>query len=75
MKMVDLALNSFDADQVEKIGVVIKSCVRPEPRQRPDMREVSARLRGISAITPEGAIPKPHPLRWAELEIMSTEAS
>lgn len=39
------------------------------------MREVGARLREITAITPEGAIPKVSPLWWAELEIMSTEAS
>ncbi|MBA0569001.1 hypothetical protein Golob_006466 [Gossypium lobatum] len=75
MQMVDPTLSSFDADQVEKIGEVIKSCVHPEPQQRPDMREVGARLREITAITPEGAIPKVSPLWWAELEIMSTEAS
>ncbi|KAK8500969.1 hypothetical protein V6N13_062738 [Hibiscus sabdariffa] len=74
-EMVDPTLNSFDADQVEKIGEVIQSCVHLEPRQRPDMREVSARLREITAITPEGAIPKLSPLWWAELEIMSAEAS
>ncbi|KAK8575561.1 hypothetical protein V6N13_033197 [Hibiscus sabdariffa] len=74
-EMVDPTLNSFDADQVEKIGEVIKSCVHPEPQQRPDIREVSARLREITAITSEGAVPKLSPLRWAELEIMSTEAS
>ncbi|GMI72610.1 Male Disoverer 2, morphogenesis of root hair 1 [Hibiscus trionum] len=74
-EMVDPTLNSFDADQVEKIGEVIQSCVHLEPRERPDMREVSARLREVTAITPEGAIPKLSPLWWAELEIMSAEAS
>ncbi|KAK8629632.1 hypothetical protein V6N13_078465 [Hibiscus sabdariffa] len=74
-EMVDPTLNSFDADQVEKIGEVIQFCVHLEPRQRPDMREVSARLREITAIMPEGAIPKLSPLWWAELEIMSAEAS
>lgn len=75
MQMVDPTLSSFDANQVEKIGEVMKSCVHPEPQQRPDMREVGARLREITAITPEGAIPKVSPLWWAELQIMSTEAS
>ncbi|XP_038995224.1 inactive receptor-like serine/threonine-protein kinase At2g40270 [Hibiscus syriacus] len=74
MEMVDPTLNSFKPYQVEKIGEVIKTCVHPEPRQRPDMRKVGARLREITAITPEGAIPKVSPLWWAELEIMSTEA-
>ncbi|KAK8350122.1 hypothetical protein V6Z12_A06G187700 [Gossypium hirsutum] len=63
MQMVDPTLSSFDADQVEKIGEVI------------NLVEVGARLREITAITPEGAIPKVSPLWWAELEIMSTEAS
>ncbi|XWS56769.1 hypothetical protein CRYUN_Cryun09bG0113800 [Craigia yunnanensis] len=75
IEMVDPTLNSFDREQLEKIGEVIKSCVHPEPRQRPDIREVSARLREITAITPDGAIPKLSPLWWAELEIMSAEAS
>ncbi|OMO50035.1 hypothetical protein CCACVL1_30670 [Corchorus capsularis] len=74
-EMVDPTLNSFDREQLEKLGEVIKSCCHPEPRQRPDMKEVGARLREITAITPDGAIPKLSPLWWAELEIMSAEAS
>ncbi|XWS74779.1 hypothetical protein CRYUN_Cryun01aG0026600 [Craigia yunnanensis] len=74
-EMVDPTLNSFNREQLEKIGEVIKSCVDPEPGRRPDIREVSARLREITAITPDGAIPKLSPLWWAELEIMSAEAS
>ncbi|XVE99810.1 hypothetical protein REPUB_Repub03eG0233400 [Reevesia pubescens] len=75
IEMVDPTLNSFDREQLEKIGEVIRSCVHPEPGQRPDMREVVARLREITAITPDNAIPKLAPLWWAELEIMSAEAS
>ncbi|KAK6270547.1 hypothetical protein POUND7_007645 [Theobroma cacao] len=75
IEMVDPTLNSFDRDQLEELGKVIKSCVHPEPRCRPDMKEVSARLREITAITPDSAIPKLSPLWWAELEIMSAETS
>ncbi|GMI79940.1 hypothetical protein HRI_001663300 [Hibiscus trionum] len=75
IEMVDPTLNSFDRDQLDKIGEVIKSCVDPEPGRRPDMSQVSARLREITAITPDNAIPKLSPLWWAELEIMSAEAS
>ncbi|XVE52460.1 hypothetical protein DITRI_Ditri02bG0123600 [Diplodiscus trichospermus] len=75
IEMVDSTLNSFDTEQLEKIWEVIKSCVYPEPRQRPDIKEVSARLREITTVTPDGAIPKLSPLWWAELEIMSAEAS
>lgn len=74
VEMVDPTLTSFDREQVEKLEEVIKSCVQPEPRQRPDIREVSARLREITAIIPDGAIPKLSALWWAELEIMSAEA-
>ncbi|XVF24170.1 hypothetical protein REPUB_Repub13aG0104300 [Reevesia pubescens] len=75
VEMVDPTLNSFNREQLEKIGEVIKSCVHSEPRQRPYIREVSTRLREITAITSDNAIPKLSPLWWAELEIMSAEAS
>ncbi|KAL2524269.1 putative LRR receptor-like serine/threonine-protein kinase MRH1 [Abeliophyllum distichum] len=74
-EMVDPTLTSFQEDQLEQIGSLIKSCVNPEPRQRPSMREVAARLREITSIAPDGAIPKLSPLWWAELEILSTEAN
>ncbi|XP_016497489.1 putative inactive receptor-like protein kinase At3g56050 [Nicotiana tabacum] len=73
-EMVDPTLNSFQEEQLERIADVIKMCVHPEPRQRPTMREVSGRLREITGIGPDGAIPRLSPLWWAELEIISTEA-
>lgn len=72
-EMVDPTLNSFQEDQVERVAYVIKMCVHPEPRRRPTMRDVSARLREITGIGPDGAIPRLSPLWWAELEIISTE--
>uniref|UniRef100_A0A5B7AUI3 Protein kinase domain-containing protein n=2 Tax=Davidia involucrata TaxID=16924 RepID=A0A5B7AUI3_DAVIN len=71
-EMVDSTLRSFQVEQLKKIGEVIKSCVHPDPKQRPAMREVTARLREITAIAPDGAIPKLSPLWWAELEVLST---
>ncbi|KAK5795685.1 hypothetical protein PVK06_036957 [Gossypium arboreum] len=73
VKMVDPILKSFDTKQVESIGEVVNACVDPEPKRRPNMREVSARLREIIGISPDGAVPKLSPLWWAELEIMSNE--
>lgn len=73
-EMVDPTLNSFQEEQLERIAVVIKMCVHPEPRRRPTMREVSSRLREITDIGPDGATPRLSPLWWAELEILSTEA-
>ncbi|PSR93219.1 Inactive receptor-like protein kinase [Actinidia chinensis var. chinensis] len=75
IEMVDPTLKSFQLEQLEQIGEVIRSCVHPDPKQRPQMREVTARLREITAIAPDGAVPKLSPLWWAELEILSTEAN
>ncbi|KAM7499398.1 hypothetical protein LguiA_023812 [Lonicera macranthoides] len=74
-EMVDRTLNSFENEQLERIGELIKDCVHADLRRRPRMREVTARLREITEIGPDGAIPKLSPLWWAELEIMSTEAT
>uniref|UniRef100_A0A3N7GS98 Protein kinase domain-containing protein n=2 Tax=Populus trichocarpa TaxID=3694 RepID=A0A3N7GS98_POPTR len=72
---VDPTLDSFEEEKLERIGEVIKSCVHPDPKQRPTMREVTGGLREITTLTPDAAIPKLSPLWWAELEILSTEAS
>ncbi|KAL0401169.1 UNVERIFIED_CONTAM: putative inactive receptor-like protein kinase [Sesamum latifolium] len=74
-EMVDPTLTTYQEDQLQQIAAVIKTCVNPDPRQRPTMREVCAHLREITGIGPDGAIPKLSPLWWAELEILSTEAS
>lgn len=74
-EMVDPILESFHEEQLEQIGEVIRSCVRPDPKQRPPMREVTARLREITGVTPDGASPKLSPLWWAELEVMSHDGS
>ncbi|KAF8036869.1 hypothetical protein BT93_C2557 [Corymbia citriodora subsp. variegata] len=74
-EMVDPSLDSCQEEQVDRIGQVIKSCVCPDPKVRPSMREVAAMLLDITGITREGAIPKISPLWWAELEVLSTEAN
>ncbi|KAJ0045862.1 hypothetical protein Pint_06561 [Pistacia integerrima] len=72
--IVDPTLRTFDVEQLEKFGSLIKSCVHPNLQLRPSMRDVTARLREITGITQDGAIPKLSPLWWAELEILSTDA-
>ncbi|KAL7214743.1 hypothetical protein ACSBR1_027013 [Camellia fascicularis] len=74
VEMLDPTLKSFQVEQLEQIGEVIKSCVTPNPKERPQMREVTARLREITMVGPDAAVPKLSPLWWAELEIISTEA-
>ncbi|XP_030534326.1 probable inactive receptor-like protein kinase At3g56050 [Rhodamnia argentea] len=74
-EMVDPSLDSCQEEQVDRIGQLIKSCVHPDPRVRPAMREVAAMLLDITGITRDGAIPKISPLWWAELEVLSTDAN
>ncbi|KAM7501771.1 hypothetical protein LguiB_000675 [Lonicera macranthoides] len=73
-EIVDPTLNSFREEEVEKLFEVVKDCVCPDPNQRPKMREVSSRLKEITAMGPDGATPKVSPLWWAELEILSMES-
>ncbi|GFQ07399.1 inactive receptor-like serine/threonine-protein kinase at2g40270, partial [Phtheirospermum japonicum] len=73
--MVDPTLETYREDQLQQIGGVIKLCANPDPRFRPSMYEVCVRMREITGIEPDGALPKVSPLWWAELEILSTEAS
>ncbi|CAN8279542.1 unnamed protein product [Cochlearia groenlandica] len=70
-EMVDPRLECFD-DKIDNIGEVIKSCVRTDPKQRPVMKDITRRLREITGLSPDDAIPKLSPLWWAELEVLST---
>ncbi|KAG4920206.1 hypothetical protein JHK82_049168 [Glycine max] len=74
-EMVDPTLASFQEEQLEQVDALIKSCVHPDQKQRPTMKEVCVRLREITKITPDAAVPKLSPLWWAELEIASVNAS
>ncbi|KAJ4904654.1 putative inactive receptor-like protein kinase [Raphanus sativus] len=71
-EMVDPTLECFDDNKIENIGEVIKRCVREDTKERPTMKEVTGRLREISGLSTEDAIPKLSPLWWAELEVLST---
>ncbi|KAG5399846.1 hypothetical protein IGI04_014453 [Brassica rapa subsp. trilocularis] len=70
-EMVDPALECFD-EKVDNIGEVIRNCVREDSKERPTMMEVTGRLREITGLSPDDAIPKLSPLWWAELEVLST---
>jgi len=63
------------AETVNRLDSVIRSCTDREARRRPAMTEVARRLREITAMPPDAATPRVSPLWWAELEIVSTEAT
>ncbi|GAB4824297.1 hypothetical protein Ancab_007183 [Ancistrocladus abbreviatus] len=70
---IDPTLTTFQEDEVQGLFSIIQDCVHPNPEERPAMREITARLKEITEMSPDGAIPKLSPLWWAELEILSTE--
>ncbi|KAG8635461.1 protein MALE DISCOVERER 2 isoform X2 [Manihot esculenta] len=73
--MIDPSLKSFKNKELDVICEVIQECIQPDPKQRPTMRDVTSKLREVIAISPDQAVPRLSPLWWAELEILSVEAT
>ncbi|KAG0467520.1 hypothetical protein HPP92_019100 [Vanilla planifolia] len=69
--IADPTLGALREEDICRLCDVIQRCINPEPRERPPMAEVVAKLREITEISPEAANPKLSPLWWAELEIIS----
>lgn len=74
-EMIDPTLRFVPEEEFEKLVQVIKICVNSDPKRRPTMKEVTAKLKEITDMGPDGATPKLSPLWWAELEILSSEGS
>ncbi|XVF27483.1 hypothetical protein REPUB_Repub14bG0111300 [Reevesia pubescens] len=73
--MIDPTLTSFKNDELDIICEVILECIQTDPRQRPTMKDIISKLRQVINIPPEQATPRLSPLWWAELEILSMEAT
>ncbi|XVE88216.1 hypothetical protein DITRI_Ditri19aG0051000 [Diplodiscus trichospermus] len=73
--MIDPTLQSFKNDELDIICEVILECINVDPRQRPTMKDITSKLRQVINIPPEQATPRLSPLWWAELEILSMEAT
>ncbi|KAK9088794.1 hypothetical protein Scep_027876 [Stephania cephalantha] len=73
--MIDPTLKSFKNDELDIICEIIQDSIHPDPRQRPTMNEITSKLREVIAISPDSATPRLSPLWWAELEILSVEAT
>ncbi|CAN8325180.1 unnamed protein product [Cochlearia groenlandica] len=74
-EMVDPTLKTFKEEELEVICDVMRECLKPEQGHRPSMKDVAEQLRQVINITPEKATPRSSPLWWAELEILSSEAT
>lgn len=73
--MVDATLDPVPDEDINALVEVIQSCIDEDPNERPTMKEVADRMMLITAIPPEEANPKLSPLWWAELQIISSEAT
>ncbi|KAK8335959.1 hypothetical protein V6Z12_A09G089300 [Gossypium hirsutum] len=73
--MTDPTLDSFKIEELEIICEVIKECIATDPRKRPTMKDIITKLREVIQVAPEQATPRLSPLWWAELEILSMEAT
>ncbi|XP_068665435.1 protein MALE DISCOVERER 2-like isoform X2 [Aristolochia californica] len=73
--MIDPNLKSFKTNELDVICEVIQECIHHDPRQRSTMREVTLKLKEALGISADAATPRLSPLWWAELEILSMEAS
>ncbi|KAI5657366.1 hypothetical protein M9H77_26159 [Catharanthus roseus] len=73
--LIDPSLKSFKDNELHIICEVIQECIQPDARKRPTMKEITSKLRAVLDISPESATPRLSPLWWAELEILSSEAT
>ncbi|XP_062095915.1 protein MALE DISCOVERER 1 isoform X2 [Humulus lupulus] len=73
--MIDPNLKSFKNNELDVICEVIQECIQQDARHRPTMKEVTSKLRAVISISPDQATPRLSPLWWAELEILSVEAT
>ncbi|CAK7350410.1 unnamed protein product [Dovyalis caffra] len=73
--MIDPSLKSFKNNELDVICEVIEQCIQSDPRHRPTMKEITSKLREVISISPDQATPRLSPLWWAELEILSVEAT
>lgn len=73
--LVDPTLKTFQEDVVERLLEVVRQCMNPYSAQRPTMREVVVKLKEITGIEADAAMPRLSPRWWTELEIISTEGN
>lgn len=73
--MIDPTLKTFKEEDLEVICDVARHCLRIDQSHRPTMKDVVEQLKEVINISQEQATPRLSPLWWAELEILSSEAT
>lgn len=74
-KLIDPTLKSFKNSELDIICEVIQNCTKSDSKKRPTMKEIVLQLKEVINISPGQANPSLSPLWWAELEILSVEAT
>ncbi|XP_021769225.1 probable inactive receptor-like protein kinase At3g56050 isoform X2 [Chenopodium quinoa] len=73
-EMVDPMLRHYKPEQLDKISEVIRKCLHSE-QNRLTMIEVTARLKEITGIIPDKAVPRFSSLWWTELDARSVNGT
>ncbi|XP_078168135.1 inactive receptor-like serine/threonine-protein kinase At2g40270 [Carex rostrata] len=73
--LLDPTLKTHKDNELQAICEIIPQCIHLNPKKRPKMRDITCTLKETLKISPEAATPRLSPLWWAELEILSCEAS
>ncbi|KAF1867367.1 hypothetical protein Lal_00049796 [Lupinus albus] len=73
--MIDPTLQSYKDNELNVLCEVVQDCILSDPRLRPPMKDITPKLREVLQVSPEQAVPRLSPLWWAELEILSGEAT
>ena len=73
--LVDPTLKTFQEDVAERLLGVVRQCMNPYSAQRPTMRKVVVKLREITGIEADAALPRLSPRWWTEMEIITTDGN
>ncbi|KAJ3669040.1 hypothetical protein LUZ60_010990 [Juncus effusus] len=76
LTMLDQTLKdaNIPQGQIRHLVEVLKDCINQDRNQRPTVADVAERMRGITGISPQQAVPRLSPLWWAELEVLGDES-
>lgn len=73
--LVDPSLKTFQEDVAERLLEVVRQCMNPYSAQRPTMRKVVVKLREITGIAADAALPRLSPRWLTEMEIITTDGN
>ncbi|KAJ3670744.1 hypothetical protein LUZ60_008170 [Juncus effusus] len=73
--LLDPTIKAHNDHELNVICELIQQCIDQDLKKRPKIKDITSRLKETLKISAEAATPRLSPLWWAELEILSVEAS